>query len=55
MTIKLYSILVYNLLFTQAPIPVCLDGTIIDSSTIILVNMYYCGYVVVRLVAAHGD
>ena len=29
MRIKLYSILVYNLLFTQAPIPVCLDGTII--------------------------
>ena len=46
MRIKLYSILVYNLLFTQAPIPVCLDGTIIDSSTI-LVTMYYCGYVVV--------
>ena len=37
----LYSILMYILLFTQAPIPVCcLDGTIIDSSTI-LVNMYY--------------
>ena len=36
----------YILLFTQAPIPVCLDGTIIDSSTI-LVTMYYCccGYV----------
>ena len=31
---KLYSILVYILLFTQAPIPVCLDGTIIDSRTI---------------------
>ena len=46
MRIKLYSILVYNLLFIQAPIPVCLDGTIIDSSTI-LVTMYYCGYVVV--------
>ena len=46
MRIKLYSILVYNLLFTQAPIPVCLDGTIIDSSTV-LVTMYYCGYVVV--------
>ena len=46
MRIKLYSILVYNLLVTQAPIPVCLDGTIIDSSTI-LVTMYYCGYVVV--------
>ena len=40
----IYSILVYILLFTQAPIPVCLDGTIIDSSTI-LVTMYYCGYV----------
>ena len=54
MRIKLYSILVYKVLFTQAPIPVCLDGTIIDSSTI-LVAMYNCGYVVVRLVAAHGD
>ena len=58
MRIKLYSILVYKLLFAQAPIPVCLDGTIIraiiDSSTI-LVTMYYCGYVVVWLVAAHGD
>ena len=43
---KLYSILVYKLLFTQAPIPVCLDGTIIDISAI-LVTMYYCGYVVV--------
>ena len=41
MTIKLYSILVYNLLFTQDPIPVCLDGTIIDSSSTILVTMYY--------------
>ena len=40
----LYSILMYILLFTQAPIPVCLDGTIIDSSTI-LVTVYYCGYV----------
>ena len=42
------EIIQYNilciLLFTQAPIPVCLDGTIIDSSTI-LVTMYYCGYV----------
>ena len=36
MRIKLYSILVYYLLFTQAPIPVCLDGTIIDSSTILV-------------------
>ena len=40
----LYSILVYILLSIQARIPVCLDGTIIDSSTI-LVTMYYCGYV----------
>ena len=40
----LYSILVYILLFTQAPTPGCLDGTIIDSR-IILVTMYYCGYV----------
>ena len=35
----------YILLFTQAPIPVCLDGTIIDSNTSIFVTMYYCGYV----------
>ena len=28
-----------SVLFTQAPIPVCLDGTIIDSRTI-LVTMY---------------
>ena len=36
----------YILLLSQAPIHVCLDGTIIDSSTIIiLVTMYYCGYV----------
>ena len=33
-----------SVLFTQAPIRVCLDGTIIDSRTI-LVTMYYCGYV----------
>ena len=32
-----------SLLFTQAPIRVCLDGTNIDSRTIILVTMYYCG------------
>ena len=44
----------YILLFTQAHIPVCLDGTIIDSSTI-LGTMYYCGYVGVWLVAMHGD
>ena len=36
--------LVYILPFTQAPIPGCLDGTIIDSR-IILVSMRYCGYV----------
>ena len=35
-----------SVLFTQAPIRVCLDGTIIDSRTI-LVTMYYRGYVVV--------
>ena len=41
----LYSILImYILLLSQAPIHVCLDGTVIDSSTI-LVAMYYCGYV----------
>ena len=33
-----------NVLFTQAPIRVCLDGTNIDSRTI-LVTMYYSGYV----------
>ena len=48
-------ILIYILLFTQAPIPVCLDGTIIDSSSTILVTMYYCSYVGVWLVAMHGD
>ena len=30
--------------FTQTPIPVCLDGTIIDSSTI-LGTIYHCAYV----------
>ena len=34
----------YMLLFTQAPILVWLDGTIIDISTI-LVTVYYSGYV----------
>ena len=38
----LYSILVYILLFTQAPIPVCLDGTIIDSSTILVTTYWLC-------------
>ena len=31
----------YKLLFTQAHIPVCLDGTIIDIISTILVTMYY--------------
>ena len=34
----------YILLFTQAPILVWLDGTIIDIITM-LVTMYYSGYV----------
>ena len=40
------EIIQYNtgVLITQTPIRVCLDGTIIDSRTI-LVTMYYCGYV----------
>ena len=39
------EIIQYNtsLLFTQAPIRVCLDGTNIDSRTNMLVTMYYCG------------
>ena len=46
----LYSILViffppYIFLFTQAPILVWLDGTIIDMISTILVTMYYSGYV----------
>ena len=44
----------YILLFTQAPILVWLDGTIIDISTI-LVTMYYSAYVGLRLVVVHGD
>ena len=33
-----------NVLFAQTPIRViCLHGTNIDSRTIILVTMYYCG------------
>ena len=32
------------LLFTQAPTPARLDGTIVDSRNI-FVTMYYCGYV----------
>ena len=42
------------LLFTQAPILVWFDGTIIDISTILL-TMYYSVYVMLRLVALHGD
>ena len=38
----LFSILEYILLFTQAPIPVCLDGTIIDSSTIVTTRYQVC-------------
>ena len=34
-----------SVLFTQAPIRVCLDGTIIDSRTILVTMYYYCGYV----------
>ena len=44
----------YILLFTRAPIPVCLDGTIIDISTILL-TIYYSDYVGLWLVAVHGD
>ena len=32
----------YILLFTQAPIPGCLDGTIIDSRIILVTMYYYC-------------
>ena len=35
----------YILQFTQAPILVWLDGTIIDIISTILVTMYYSGYV----------
>ena len=35
----LYSILMYILLLSQAPIHVCLDGTIIDSSTILVTTV----------------
>ena len=45
----------YILLFTQAPILVWLDGTIIDIISTILVTMYYSGYVGLWLVAVHGD
>ena len=37
--------LAYIVLFTQAPVLGWLDGTIIDISSIILVTMYYSGYV----------
>ena len=43
----------YILLFTQAPILVWFDGTIIDIRTI-LSKMYYSVYVLLRLVA-HVD
>ena len=32
-----------NVLFTQAPIRVCLHGTNIDSRTILVTMYYYCG------------
>ena len=35
-------LIMYILLFTQAPIPVCLDGTIIDSSSSIILLTMYC-------------
>ena len=35
----------YILLFTQAPILVWFDGTIIDIISTILITMYYSGYV----------
>ena len=34
--------LMYILLFTQAPIPVCLDGTIIGSSTVLVIMYWLC-------------
>ena len=43
------------LLFTQAPILVRFDGTIIDIISTILLAMYYSVYVLLRLVALHGD
>ena len=43
------------LLFTQAPILVWFDGTIIDISTILLTTMYCSVYVMVRLVGLHDD
>ena len=42
-------------MFTQAPILVWFDGTIIDISTILLTTMYYSGYVGLWLVAVNGD
>ena len=44
----------YILLFTQAPILVWFDGTIIDIS-ITLLTMYCSGYVGLNLVAVHGN
>ena len=43
-----------SLLFTQAPILVWFDGTIIDISTLLL-TMHYSVYVMLRLVVLHGD
>ena len=43
------------LLFTQVPILVWFDGTIIDISTILLTMYYNSVYVLLRLEALHGD
>ena len=45
----------YILLFSQAPILVWFDGTIIDIISTILLTMYYSGYVGLSLEAVHGD
>ena len=55
MIIKLYSILVYNLLFTQAPIPVCLDGTIIHSSSTTIYWYTRNNYVFKEKIRMHLD
>ena len=47
--------LTYILLFTEAPVAVWFDGTIIDIISTILFTMYYSGYVELWLVALHGD
>ena len=44
----------YIVLLSQAPIHVCLDGTIIDSSTILVLTMYYCGHVGVDMIGGYA-